>query len=124
MISSTLTPLSAEPVYGAEPWSSSEQNCAASERTLLSGLSKLTVRLQQVYPSASPEVIRWCVEGAARDFGDARVQHYLLILIERRARDVLREMLCLASSATRIVNRPVASNDDRVVVPSEAWNLA
>ena len=64
---------------------------ATVEPELSNALVVVAADLRARYPDAPPGLVRRCIDDALDRFRDARVRHFLPILIERRASDALRE---------------------------------
>ena len=64
---------------------------ATLEPELSKALIHVAASLRARYPTASPALVLHCIGIAFERFRDARVRHFLPILIERRASDALRE---------------------------------
>ena len=82
--------------------SSTEHEPAISDPRDLRGLPQVVASVQERYPLASPTLVQRCVDDAVRGLRDARVRHYLLILIERGASDAVRNTLTLPDEALRV----------------------
>ena len=76
-----------------------EDEPAISEPLDLRGLPQVVASVQKHHPLASPALVQRCVDDAVQGLRDARVRHYLLILIERWASDAVSDALTLPEEA-------------------------
>ena len=87
---------------GSRRSSSTEDEPAISEPPDLRGLPQVVASVQARHPLASPALVQRCVDDAVQGLRDARVRHYLLILVERWASDAVRDALTLPEEALRV----------------------
>ena len=91
---------------------STQDEPAISQPPDLRGLPQVVV-VQACHPLASP-VVQRCVDDAVQGLRDARVRHYLLILVERWASDAVRDALALPEEAHRVAcgsTEPAPTNE-------------
>ena len=94
--------------------SATEDEPTIGEPPDLRGLPHVVASVQRRHPLASPTLVQRCVDDAVQALRDARVRHYLLILIERWASDAVRNALTLSDEALRVARRlDRPGSDDR-----------